>query len=198
MNYRELIAEIEEGAEVKTAELPMMRSAVWFPQRTPMEVGLLAPLIPDDNPDKGRPLGSKDRETRAMIDALRPTAFRVNNPCPLHGKLTVISIFADEEEIRVYCAPLVRVGEVADPEPPPFSLYTLYVKNPVYTLTVMNVDVFLKEVAAEWIIVAGSGDEDDEEEGDEEEEAGGGGQEEKGPEQPPDESTPAPVAVATE
>lgn len=151
MNYRQLIAQIEDEAGVNSEELPLGRSVVWFPARTPLEVSLLYAGIPEDDPANKRPLGSKDREVKALFDGLKPTVFRAGQICPLNAGLTVVCVFGDSEEARVYCAALVPPGDAPLANPQPFTRYTLSMKSPTYMVAVMALDTFVSEAQAELI-----------------------------------------------
>lgn len=178
MNQAQLIARIEEEAGVETEELPIVRSVVWFPQRSPLEVSLLYGNIPDDNAGLGRPVGSKEAAVKALMDGMKPTVFRVGNRCPLNPVLSIVSIFDNDTEARVYCAPVPVPGE---PMPAGgaehYSRYTLSKAASVFTLTIMSEEVFINEAAAEWsdvfeaymeVLDGLGGDDEDEEKEDKE------------------------------
>jgi len=142
MNLQELMRKIEDIAGFEPdyhLDLPNILSFGWFPFKSPIEVSLLQPITA---PEK----------MQGLLDQMSPTVFRVGHVCPFNDTMTILAIFEDEDEARLYAVQTVSPNGVTQRALPP-TRYTVSKHAPIYSTTAMPQDVFESEVAKEIAVV---------------------------------------------
>lgn len=135
----ELAAAIEEEAGLDVAALPKIGRLVWHARRTPMEVSLLFPIVPED--------GRKE-----LLDSMNPTDWRVNGPVPFNAGMVVFAIFEDADEARVYALPAAEADAKSLGPPTLYKLSKLS-QVPLFSQQSLSLEAFKEAVANEWLAV---------------------------------------------
>lgn len=161
MNLAETMTNIAETAGVELPELPLVATVGWFPVKSPIEVSLLLQLLAASGPtaeqladmteEQRRSLTvGREKERETLFSEMRPTMFRVGQICPLNRHMSVLAIFQDEDEARIYTLQtvVVRLDGSAQPPIPP-TLYRISKSTPIFSAIPMKMDVLESEIAKE-------------------------------------------------
>jgi hypothetical protein len=155
MNLAETMTSIAETAGVELPELPLIATVGWFPVKSPIEVSLLLQLLAasagtgETEEDRRKLAVERERERETLFAEMRPTMFRVGQICPLNRNMSVLAIFQDEDEARVYTLQTVALKADGTIQTIPPTLYRLSRGTPVFSAAPMKMDVFESEIAKE-------------------------------------------------
>ena len=138
VDVEKLTAEIVAITNADVGRLPVLRTCVWYPPKTPEEVMFLFQVDARFQTDTAEAIAEKQR----LVSDLSPTVFRQGQPCPLHDS-SVFAIF-EGDPLRVYT--LTANGRA--------YRFNLSPRGPRYTIEVMGIETFKACVAAEWEMLA--------------------------------------------
>lgn len=137
------IAEIREAIidEANTddviSDLPRLKRFAWFARRTPIEVGLLYPMIEDADPQAG---AKRDH----LLSSMNPLVFVTGGPCAHDRRFVIVEMFQDDTDYRVYAVP---THEFPKERPTLFKFSKL---QATFSETVLIMDGFVSAIANEW------------------------------------------------
>jgi hypothetical protein len=158
VNLAETMTSIAETAGVELPELPLVATVAWFPVKSPIEVSLLLQLLAasagtgETEEDRRKLAVERERERETLFAEMRPTMFRVGQICPLNRNMSVLAIFEDEDEGRIYALQTIQLPIRPDGSIPPAippTLYRLSKGTPVFSAIPMKMDVLESEIAKE-------------------------------------------------